>query len=127
MVSSSGEQAKERAGIYGDARHAAASLPLRLGFRLDKLRHAKPPTMSGPPPDARRVEMPDGTSWRVVRRHEMARIRTRRDTAERKLYVLFFADDGRFRRAEIPADFADPATAPVSDLVDLWRVAEESR
>jgi len=83
--------------------------------------------MSGPPPDARRVEMPDGTWWRVVRRHEMARIRTRRDTAERRLYLLFFADDGRFRRAEVPADFADPAIAPVGALVDVWRVAEAPR
>ena len=81
--------------------------------------------MTGPPVDARRVEMPDGEWWRVVRRHEMARIRTRRDTAERKLYLLFFADDGRVRRAEVSADFPDPTLAPVSDLVDAWQVAEQ--
>ena len=89
------------------------------------LRHAALSMMTGPPSDARRVEMPDGTWWRVVRRHEMARIRTRRDTAERKLYLLFFADDGRFRRAEVAADFPDPALAPVSELVDAWRIAEQ--
>lgn len=87
------------------------------------LRHAALSTMTGPPGDARRLEMPDGTWWRVVRRHEMARIRTRSDTAERKLYLLFFADDGRFRRTEVAADFPDPALAPVSALVDAWRVA----
>jgi hypothetical protein len=91
------------------------------------LRHATPRTMTGPPPDARRVEMPDGACWRVVRRHEMARIRTRRDTAERRLYLLFFADDGRFRRAEVPADFPDPAVASLTDLVDAWQVAEQPR
>lgn len=81
--------------------------------------------MTNPPPDARRVEMPDGTSWRVVRRHEMARILTRRDSAERRLYLLFFGDDGSFRRTEVPADFPDPALAPVSNLVEAWRRAEQ--
>jgi hypothetical protein len=81
--------------------------------------------MTGPPPDARRVDMPDGTRWSVVRRHEMARIRTRRDSEERRLYLLFFADDGRFRRAEVAADFPDPALAPLADLVDAWRLADE--
>ena len=81
--------------------------------------------MSGPPPDARRVEMPDGISWRVVRRHEMARIVTRRDSAERRLYLLFFGEDDSFRRAEVPADFPDPALAPTSDLVEVWRRAEK--
>ena len=71
--------------------------------------------------------MPDGAWWGVVRRHEMARIRTRRDTEERRLYLLFFADDGRVRRAEVTADFPDPALAPLADLVDTWRVAEEPR
>ena len=71
--------------------------------------------------------MPDGAWWRVVRRHEMARIRTHRDTEERRLYLLFFADDGRVRRAEVTADFPDPALAPLADLVDTWRVAEEPR
>ena len=71
--------------------------------------------------------MPDGAWWRVVRRHEMARIRTRRDTEERRLYLLFFADDGRVRRAEVTADIPDPALAPLADLVDTWRVAEEPR
>ena len=80
--------------------------------------------MTGPPADARHIEMPDGTWWRVVRRHEMARIRTRRDTAERLLYLLFFADDGRFRRAEVSPDFPDPALAPASELIDAWRAAE---
>lgn len=79
--------------------------------------------MSGPPPDARRIEMPDGTSWRVVRRHEMARILTRRDTTDRRLYLLFFGDDGSFRRAEVPADFPDPALAPERDLVEAWQHA----
>ena len=81
--------------------------------------------MTGPPADARRIEMPDGTWWRVVRRHEMARIRTRRDTAERRLYLLFFADDGRFRRTEVPSDFPDPELAPAGELIDAWRAAEE--
>ena len=80
--------------------------------------------MTGPPADARRVEMPDGQEWRVVRRHEMARILTRRDTAERRLYVLFFADDGAVRRAEVPPDFADPATLDAQELVVLWRAAQ---
>lgn len=91
------------------------------------LRHAMQRTMTGPPADARRVEMPDGSSWRVVRRHEMARIRTRRDTEERRLYLLFFADDGRFRRVEVPADFPDPAVAPLTELVDAWQLADEPR
>ena len=81
--------------------------------------------MSGPPPDARRVEMPDGTTWRVVRRHEMARILTRRDSTERRLYLLFFGDHGAFRRAEVPADFPDPALASVGDLVEAWQRAEQ--
>lgn len=81
--------------------------------------------MNGPPADARRVEMPDGSSWRVVRRHEMARILTRRDSTERRLYLLFFGDDGSFRRAEVPAEFPDPTLAPVSDLVEAWQRAEQ--
>ena len=68
--------------------------------------------------------MPDGRWWRVVRRHEMARIRTRRDPDERRLYLLFFADDGRFRRVEVHADFPDPALAPADMLIDAWRDAE---
>lgn len=83
--------------------------------------------ITGPPPDARRVEMPDGAWWRVVRRHEMARIRTRRDIEERRLYLLFFADDGRFRRAEVPADFPEATLAPLADLVAAWQLAEEPR
>lgn len=77
--------------------------------------------MTGPPPDARRVEMPDGRSWRVVRRHEMARIRTRRDTSDRRLFLLFFADDGGFRRVEVAPEFPDPATLTDAELIDAWR------
>ena len=83
--------------------------------------------MTGPPTEARRIEMPDGTWWRVVRRHEMARIRTRRDNAERLLYLLFFADDGRFRRVEVPGDFPDPALAPLPLLFDAWQRGDELR
>lgn len=79
--------------------------------------------MTGLPADALRVAMPDGREWRVVRRHEMTRIHTRRDRAERRLYVLFFADDGALRRAEVAADFPDPATLDTRDLVILWRSA----
>lgn len=81
--------------------------------------------MTGPPPDARRVVMPDGLSWRVVRRHEMARIRTRRDSAERRLYMLFFGDDGEFRRVEVPPDFPDPATLSDAAIADVWRLAKQ--
>lgn len=81
--------------------------------------------MTSPPADARRVEMPDGHEWRVVRRHEMARILTRRDSTERRLYVLFFADDGAMRRAEVAADYPDPATLGADELVILWRGAEQ--
>lgn len=102
--------------------HARA---LRALSRAVMLRHAMRWIMTGPPPDARRVEMPDGTSWRVVRRHEMARILTRRDSAERRLYLLFFGDHGSFRRAEVRADFPDPVLAPVSDLVEAWQRAEQ--
>jgi len=80
-------------------------------------------TMSDPPPDARRLTMPDRRSWRVVRRHEMARIRTRRDTSERRLYLLFFADSGEFRRLEVPPDFPDPASLTDAQLVEAWRMA----
>ena len=80
--------------------------------------------ISGPSPDARRVEMPDGHWWRVVRRHEMARIRTRRESAERKLYLLFFSDDGSFRRAEVAPDFPDPATLPDATIVAAWQSAQ---
>jgi hypothetical protein len=80
--------------------------------------------MTGPPADARRIEMPDGQQWRVVRRHEMARILTRRDSAERRLFVLFFADGGAVRRAEVPSDFPDPATIGAEELAILWRSAE---
>jgi hypothetical protein len=80
--------------------------------------------MTGPPPvDARRLEMPDGRWWRIVRRHEMARIRTRRDTSERRLFLLFFADDGAFRRAEVAPDFPDPATLTDVELIEAWRSA----
>jgi hypothetical protein len=67
--------------------------------------------------------MPDGQWWRVVRRHEMARIRTRRDDAERKLYLLFFADDGSFRRTEVAPDFPDPASLTDAAIVDAWQSA----
>ena len=77
-------------------------------------------TMSGPPPDARQVRMPDGSSWRVVRRHEMARIRTRRDTSERRLYLLFFGERGEFRQLEVAAEFPDPASLTDAELVDAW-------
>ena len=80
-------------------------------------------SMNGPPPDARRLIMPDGSSWRVVRRHEMARILTRRDSSERRLYLLFFADAGDFRRAEIPPDYPDLATLPDDVIIDVWRRA----
>jgi hypothetical protein len=80
--------------------------------------------MTGPPADARRVEMDDGQEWRVVRRHEMARIRTRRDSAERQLFVLFFGDDGAVRRTEVAPDFPDPATLDDSELLALWRAAQ---
>jgi hypothetical protein len=70
------------------------------------------------------MEMPDGEQWRIVRRHEMTRIVTRRDTAERRLYVLFFADGGAVRRAEVASDFPDPATLEARELVILWRAAE---
>jgi len=80
-------------------------------------------TATGPPPDARRVRMPDGHSWSVVRRHEMARIRTRRDTSERRLYLLFFADGGEFRRLEVAPEFPDPASLTDAALVDAWRKA----
>ena len=83
-------------------------------------------TMPGPPPDARRVQMPDGESWRVVRRHEMARIRTRRDTSERRLYLLFFADRGDFRRLEVAPEFPDPASLTDAELVDAWRKASST-
>jgi hypothetical protein len=81
--------------------------------------------MSRPAPDALRVEMPDGASWRVVRRHEMARIRTRHDQTDRRLYLFFFADDGAVRRAEVPPDFPDPMTIPAQDLVDRWALSEQ--
>ena len=81
--------------------------------------------MTEPTPEALRVEMPDGTSWRVVRRHEMARIRTRRDQTDRRLYLFFFADEGTVRRAEVPPDFPDPMTIPAQDLVDLWVLSEQ--
>ena len=81
-------------------------------------------TMNDPPPDAIRLAMPDGHSWRVVRRHEMARILTRRDSTDRRLYVFFFADSGAVRRAEVPPDFPDPATIPAREIVDLWRSSE---
>jgi hypothetical protein len=74
-------------------------------------------------PDGARVEMPDGKSWSVVRRHEMPRILTKHDTGERLLYVFFFADSGEIRRAEVPPDFPDPATLPRRALVDLWCLA----
>ena len=80
--------------------------------------------MSGPVPDALRVEMPDGASWRVVRRHEMARIRSRHDQTDRRLYVFFFADTGAVRRAEVPPDFPDPMTIPAQNLIDLWTLSE---
>jgi hypothetical protein len=68
--------------------------------------------------------MPDGRSWRVVRRHEMARILTRRDSAERRLYLLFFGEGGSFRRTEVPPDFPDPATLSDDAIIDAWRLAE---
>ena len=68
--------------------------------------------------------MPDGSAWRVVRRHEMARIVTRRDTADRRLYLLFFGEDGAFRRAEITPDFPDPVTATVAEIIAVWHSAE---
>lgn len=83
-------------------------------------------SMSGPPPDARRLQLPDGSGWRVVRRHEMARIRTRRDTTERRLYLLFFADSGEIRRLEVAPDFPDPASLTDSELLDAWRSATSS-
>jgi hypothetical protein len=57
----------------------------------------------------------------------MTRIRTRGDTAERRLYLLFFGGDGAFRRAEVPADFGDPATLPAETIVEMWRTAESIR
>ena len=80
-------------------------------------------TMPGPPPDARRVRMPDGESWRVVRRHEMVRIRTRRDTSERRLYLLFFGEGGEFRRLEVASEFPDPASLTDAELVKAWHEA----
>lgn len=80
--------------------------------------------MSGPPPDAPRLEMPDGTWWRVVKRHEMTRIQTRRDAAERRLYLFFFGDHGVVRRTEVSADFPDPMTLPARAIADLWHLAE---
>lgn len=76
-----------------------------------------------PPPDARRIEMPDGRWWSIVRRHEMARIRTRRDTSERRLYLLFVADGGEFRRLEVAPDSPDPASLTDEELVEAWRAA----
>ena len=76
------------------------------------------------PEDARRLRMPDGRWWRVVRRHEMARIRTRRDAGERRLYLFFFGDGGALRRAEVHADFPDPALADVGELTAVWSAAE---
>jgi hypothetical protein len=81
-------------------------------------------TMSGPPLDAIRLAMPDGHSWRVVRRHEMARIRTRRDSTDRRLFLFFFADSGAVRRTEVPPDFPDPATVSAREIVDLWHSSE---
>jgi hypothetical protein len=81
-------------------------------------------TMSGPPLDALRLVMPDGSAWRVVRRHEMTRIRSRGDSGDRRLYLFFFGDEGGVRRVEVPADFADPATIPAREIVDLWLVSE---
>jgi hypothetical protein len=83
-------------------------------------------SVSGPPPDARRLQMPDGGWWRVVRRHEMARIRTRRDTTERRLYLLFFADSGEFRRLEVAPDFPDPASLTDAALFAAWSSASSS-
>jgi hypothetical protein len=67
--------------------------------------------------------MPDGRWWRVVRRHEMARILTRRDTGERRVYLLFFGDDGDFRRLEVAADAPDPASLTDAELVVAWQSA----
>ncbi len=102
-------------------------LALRASGHAIMFRHARRSIMTGPPPppDARRVDMPDGASWRGVRRHEMARILTRRDSTERRLYLLFFGDDGSFRSTEVDADFPDPALAPVSVLVEAWRRADQ--
>ncbi len=68
--------------------------------------------------------MPDGSTWAVLRRHEMARILTRRDNGDRRLYLLFFGADGAFRRGEIVEDFPDPATAPVAEIIAVWHSAE---
>ena len=79
-------------------------------------------------PDGGRVlTMPDGHPWQVVRRHEMARILTRRDTGERKLFLFFFADDGGCRRALIDSDFPDVAAADAERLAAAWRTAEVLR
>jgi hypothetical protein len=53
----------------------------------------------------------------------MARIRTRRDTSERRLYLLFFSDGGEFRRLEVPSEFPDPASLTDAELVRAWREA----
>jgi hypothetical protein len=117
------ELAGGRGGIYrrdwSAARRALRRRP--AGRMFARAIHS---IMTGPPADARRVVMPDGGSWGVVRRHEMARILTRRDSAERRLYLLFFADDGEVRRAEVAPDYPDPATLPDAALVDVWRLAE---
>lgn len=80
-----------------------------------------------PPPTARSVFMTDGRWWRIVRRHEMARILTRRDDGERRLFLLFFADDGACRRAEVPPDFPEVPLASVDELTAAWRSAEVLR
>jgi hypothetical protein len=73
------------------------------------------------------IAMPDGRSWRVVRRHEMARILTRRDSGERRVFLFFFADDGGCRRAEIGSGFPDVAAADADTLAATWRSAEVLR
>ena len=57
----------------------------------------------------------------------MARILTRRDSGERRLFLFFLAEDGECRRAEVTPDFPDVQLVDPDDLTAAWQSAEVLR